>query len=64
MRLASAARAYAVLGGRDFVIPDDVKQLFLPALRHRVVLAPGAELEGETSDDVLRRILDQTPVPR
>jgi MoxR-like ATPase len=62
--LAAAARAYAVLEGRDFVIPDDVKQLFDPTLRHRIVLAPGAELEGALGNDVLARILERVPAPR
>ena len=62
--LAAAARASAALQGRDFVIPDDVKQLALPVLRHRVILSPGAEIEGLTTDRVLREILDQVPAPR
>ena len=44
--LALAARARAALDGRDYVIPDDVKALALPALRHRVILSPAAEIEG------------------
>ena len=44
--LAAAARARAALDGRDYVIPDDVKALALPALRHRVILSPAAEIEG------------------
>jgi MoxR-like ATPase len=62
--LATAARAYAVLLGRDYVIPDDVKALAQPALRHRLVLAPGAEIEGVTVENVLGQILDQVPAPR
>src|SRR5215469_14764965 len=62
--LASSARAFAVLQGRDFVIPDDVKFLALPVLRHRLTLSPSAEIEGLTSDRILRDILDQTPAPR
>jgi MoxR-like ATPase len=62
--LAAAARAYAVLGGRDFVIPDDVKFLALPVLRHRLTLSPGAEIEGLTADRILREVIDQTPAPR
>ncbi len=62
--LAAAARAYAALQGRDFVIPDDVKHLALPVLRHRVILSPGAEIEGLTTDRVLHEILDQVPAPR
>jgi MoxR-like ATPase len=57
-------RAYAVLQGRDFVIPDDVKLLALPVLRHRLTLSPSAEIEGLTSDRILREILDQTAAPR
>ena len=62
--IASAARAYAALAGRDFVIPDDVKTLAIPALRHRVVLAPGAEIEGLSTETVIRQILEQVPAPR
>lgn len=62
--LASSSRAYAALQGRDFVIPDDVKTLALPALRHRVVLAPGAEIEGSDSDQAVAQILEQVPAPR
>ena len=57
--LAAASRAAAVLDGRDFVIPDDVKGLFKPLLRHRVVLAPSAEIEGLSTDQVLEQILAQ-----
>jgi MoxR-like ATPase len=62
--VASAARARAALQGRDYVIPDDIKVLALPALRHRVVLAPGAEIEGLGADRVISQILEQTAVPR
>jgi MoxR-like ATPase len=62
--LAAASRALAALEGRDFVVPDDVKRLALPALRHRVVLAPGAEIEGVTAETVLRQVVDQVAAPR
>jgi MoxR-like ATPase len=62
--LAIASRAYAVLQGRDFVIPDDIKALALPVLRHRLTLSPGAEIEGLTTDRIIRDILDQTAAPR
>ncbi len=62
--LATAARSYAALQGRDFVIPDDVKSLALPALRHRLMLSPSAEIEGLTTDRILQEILDRTPAPR
>ena len=62
--LATGARARAALDGREYVIPDDVKALFLPALRHRVVLSPGAHIEGTHADAILRQVLDQVPAPR
>ncbi len=62
--LASAARGRAVLEGRDFVIPDDVKQLADPALSHRVVLAPSAEIEGLTASSIIDSILNEVPAPR
>ncbi|MCB1877988.1 MAG: MoxR family ATPase [Chromatiales bacterium] len=62
--LIRAARAAALLDGRDFVLPDDVKRVALPALRHRVLLSPELELEGRDPDDVLLAILDQVQAPR
>ena len=62
--LASAARSNAAINGRDYVIPDDVKFIAMPALRHRVVLAPGAEIEGLWVDSVIGHILEQVPAPR
>ncbi|HXQ28003.1 MAG TPA: MoxR family ATPase [Gemmatimonadales bacterium] len=61
--LLKATRAQAVLEGRDYVIPDDVKQLAIPVLRHRVRLAPELELEGVTPDAALRTVLDRVDVP-
>jgi MoxR-like ATPase len=62
--LATASRALAVLRGRSFVLPDDVKALYRPAMRHRVVLAPGAEVEGLTTHAVLEQVLARVPAPR
>ena len=62
--LATAARAHAALEGREFVIPDDIKRLALPCLRHRIVLAPGAEIEGLVPDQVITQIIEQAPAPR
>jgi MoxR-like ATPase len=59
-----ASRAEALLNGRDFVTPDDVKTLALPVLRHRVVLTPEAEVEGQRVDDRLRGLLQTLPAPR
>jgi MoxR-like ATPase len=64
LALIRAARAYALLSGRDFVTPDDIKFVALPALRHRMVLSPEVELEGQRVDDVLRAILQAIEAPR
>jgi MoxR-like ATPase len=61
--LLKAARAAALLDDRDYVIPDDVKQLAPAVLRHRVSVAPELELEGVTPDAALKSILDRTEVP-
>ncbi|MER6416217.1 AAA family ATPase [Streptomyces humidus] len=62
--LLATARAWAWLTGRDYVIPDDVKALALPTLRHRVQLRPEAEMEGVTADSVVNAVLTYVPVPR
>jgi MoxR-like ATPase len=62
--LLAAARAWAWLSGRDYVLPDDVKALARPALRHRIGLSAEAELEGATADGVLDSVLAAVPVPR
>ena len=62
--LATAARARAVLQGRDYVIPDDIKALALPTLRHRVVLSPAAEVEGRSADQVVQSLIELVEAPR
>lgn len=62
--LLLVSKALAVLRGRSFVTPDDVKQMALPVLRHRLILKPEAEVEGLTADRILSSILEATPVPR
>ncbi len=62
--LLIAAKVLAAARGRDFVAPDEVKELALPALRHRVALHPGALVEGVTADEILEEILGATAVPR
>jgi MoxR-like ATPase len=62
--LALAARARAALEGRDYVIPDDVKALAPPALRHRVILSPAAEIEGRGVDDILTGLIERVEAPR
>ena len=62
--LLRAARAAAVLAGRGYVVPDDVKDCVRPVLRHRVVLAPELEVQGRTADDVLGALLLRLEAPR
>jgi MoxR-like ATPase len=62
--LIRAARAKALMSGRGFVTPDDVKSVALPVLRHRIILSPELELEGQTSDGVLENLLARVQAPR
>ncbi len=62
--LFQTAKVLAALRGRQFVIPDDVKAVALPVLRHRLVLRPEADIEGLSTDDVLQGVLDEVAVPR
>jgi MoxR-like ATPase len=62
--LCLAARAWAALRGRDYVIPDDVQELAPPVLAHRIVLSPGAEIEGATAHAVLAEVIEQSQAPR
>jgi MoxR-like ATPase len=61
--LLKTSRALALLEGREYVIPDDVKQLAPAVLRHRITVAPELELEGVTSDQALKAILEQIEAP-
>jgi MoxR-like ATPase len=62
--LAGAARARAALEGRDYVIPDDVKALAVPVLRHRLTLSPAAEIEGRDMEGLVADLVEITEVPR
>ncbi|CAN5260550.1 MoxR family ATPase [soil metagenome] len=64
VQLLRAAKAAAAADGRDFVTPDDVKDLALPTLRHRVVMKAEAEIEGLEADAAVRRVLARLDVPR
>lgn len=64
LALVRAARAQAVLSGRDFVTPDDVREVAKPALRHRIALAPELQIEGQSPDDVLHALLAKVEAPR
>jgi MoxR-like ATPase len=58
-----ASRAIAAADQRDFVIPDDVKSLAIPALAHRIIVTADAVMTGRSTDVILQEILDSTPVP-
>jgi MoxR-like ATPase len=62
--LLRGARAVSLLEGRAFVIPDDIKRVALPALRHRIALGPDALLEGRKPDDLLTAVIDSVGAPR
>ncbi|KGQ19103.1 MoxR-like ATPase [Lysobacter dokdonensis DS-58] len=62
--LVRTARAQAVLAGRDFVTPDDIREIAKPALRHRIALAPELQIEGQSPDDVLHALLAKVEAPR
>jgi len=64
LALVRAARAHALCDGRDYVIPDDVKSLAVPALAHRVLLKGGERTGSPRSEAVIRGVLQDTPVPR
>jgi MoxR-like ATPase len=64
LMLLMGAKSFARFAGRDYVTPDDIQTALLPALRHRVVLSPGSELEGTTADDVLANLMETVEVPR
>ncbi|MBR9829340.1 MAG: MoxR family ATPase [Oceanospirillales bacterium] len=62
--LVSAAKAWALINRRDFVLPDDIKQVVLPVLRHRILLAPESEIDGFTPDRVLQQLMQTVDAPR
>lgn len=62
--LANAARARAALEARDYVLPDDVKALATPVLRHRLLLSPAAEIEGKQVEALVAELVESTEAPR
>jgi len=62
--LLKAAQAWAAMRGRDFVSPEDVKQIIVPTLRHRIMLTPEKEMEGVLPDTVLLQLANKVEVPR
>jgi MoxR-like ATPase len=64
LALVRAARVAALMEGRDYVTPDDIKKFALPALRHRIALTPDALLEGRKPADLLEAVVESVPAPR
>ena len=62
--ILNSAKAFAAVSGRDFITPEDIRYVAVPALRHRVILTPDKEMEGVSSDEVLRQIMEKVEVPR
>ncbi len=64
LAIMNGAKALAALQGRDFVTPEDVKDIIFPVLRHRILLTPEKEMEGATPDEVIQSLVEQVEVPR
>jgi MoxR-like ATPase len=64
LSIMNSAKAIAAMQGRDFVTPDDIREVVIPVLRHRIILAPDKEMEGVTEDEVIRQIIQSMDVPR
>jgi MoxR-like ATPase len=62
--LVRVGKAVAIMNGRRFVTPDDIKSAALPVLRHRVQLTPEIAISGQKVDDILRGIIENVPAPR
>lgn len=62
--LIAVAKAYALIEGRDYIVPNDVKQAALPVFRHRIQLAPELAISGQNVDDALRTLIASVPAPR
>jgi MoxR-like ATPase len=64
LSMLRAGKALAALRGRDFITPEDIQYIALPVLTHRIILTPEAEMEGITTDEVIRQILSEIEIPR
>lgn len=64
LSIMAGSKALAALRGRDFVTPEDIKEITVPAMRHRVILTPEKEMEGVKTDDMLKQAIEKIEVPR
>ncbi len=62
--ILNSSKAYAMINGRDFINPEDIKFVALPVLRHRIILSPEKEMEGVSADEIVKQIVDKIEVPR
>ena len=62
--ILNSAKAFAAISGRDFVMPEDIKKVIVPVLRHRLILTPEREMEGLTTEKVIEMIVQSVEVPR
>jgi len=62
--ILKASKAFAAMAGRDFVTPEDIKRAAIPVLHHRVIVTPEREMEGMTSTDVIKQIIETVEIPR
>ena len=64
LAVMNASKAIAAMQGRDFVVPEDIREVVIPVLRHRIILAPDKEMEGVTEEEVIKQIIQAMDVPR
>jgi MoxR-like ATPase len=64
LAILNASKALAAMRGRDFVTPDDIKEMAVPVLRHRILLTPEKEMDGTSTDTIICQLIDKTQVPR
>lgn len=64
LAILNSSKALAAIRGRDFITPEDIKEMALPVLRHRIILTPEKEMEGASTDTVICQLIDKIPVPR
>lgn len=62
--ILKASKAFAAMAGRDFVTPEDIKRAAIPVLHHRVIITPEREMEGITSKDIIKQIIETVEIPR
>ncbi|HTF05576.1 MAG TPA: MoxR family ATPase [Bacteroidia bacterium] len=64
LAILTSSKAIAAMRGRDFITPDDIREVAIPVLQHRVMLTPEREMEGLTSGEIIRQLIQQVEIPR